>query len=873
VGSSVPSSGSDDGQTVEVGGTGPRSGSPDKGPLEAGDIVDRYRIVSELGRGGMGHVYAAMDPELEREVALKVVRPGRRDADREGEVRMLREAQAMARLSHPNVVPIYAVGTYEHRLFIAMEKVQGQTVAQWLEQPRSPSEVLEVYLEAAKGLIGAHQAGLVHRDFKPSNILIGDDGRVRVMDFGLARSADQGETPHVDSNSDGSSDLTQHGTVMGTPAFMPPEQHMGREVDAAADQYAFCVSLWAGLLGVLPFSGSGMLEQKLKGPPSVTRSGVPKHVLNTLRRGMDPDPERRWPSMEALVAALKRRRAPARWWMLGAAGVGATAAAFGVFGSPASSPCTDANDRLDGVWSDANRADTVASLARSPAPYAEDTAQFVGRSLDAYASQWVDTFREACLAAARGDGDAESVYDLQMRCLDRRREALRSLVDVLGDGGTEVVRVAGDGVARLPDIGDCGDTEALHAEIRPPSDPEVAAKVERIRGQIERAYTVATVGPQSAELDTVVQSIVAAAEPIDYPPLQGEVLLMRAKLAEEAGEIDDAIETLERAHAVAVEAGDDDTAAEAAADLVYVIGYRSGRPDEARPWLRELEARTERLGRRSSRSTRLWGAHVYLAHATQDYERAEEYGRKVLTAMEDKHGPDDPSVARVLMNLGAALFGLRRFDEAQECFERARSIFEATRGAAHPLVAQVLTSLGNAHWMQDDREGALALFQRSVEIGEAAYGEDHIELAVLLGNLASAESELGRMDDAIDHLQRVLAIQEASLGSDNAVTAYTEATLASVLEKKGDYPQARARYESALDKHLRTVGPDNRRTQETQWGLASVLAELGDRQRAREHYEACIAGPDPERSAACKEELSTLDAPATRTHEASPDAR
>src|SRR5450755_1589269 len=214
--------------------------------------VGRYRLLQLVGRGGMGEVYAAYDPELDRRVAIKILRADARPDHIEA-ARLAREAQAVAKLSHPNVVAIYDVGSSAGRMFLAMELVEGETLAAWLaHHTRRTSEILSMFLMAGRGLCAAHRAGIVHRDFKPQNVMVARDGSARVMDFGLAAAGGPGHTQQIR--------LTKAGAILGTPLYMSPEQMVGQTVDPRADQFSFCVSLWEALHGARPFEGSTVLE-------------------------------------------------------------------------------------------------------------------------------------------------------------------------------------------------------------------------------------------------------------------------------------------------------------------------------------------------------------------------------------------------------------------------------------------------------------------------------------------------------------------------------------------------------------------------------------------------------------------------------------
>ncbi|MCH9680521.1 MAG: serine/threonine protein kinase [Deltaproteobacteria bacterium] len=274
--------------------------------------VGRYELLRCIGRGGMGIVYAARDVELGREVAIKLLRPELSHRDDE---RLTSEARALARLSHPNVVSVFDVGTYEEQRFIAMEFVPGQNLRRWLDAPRSLREVLQVFVAAGRGLHAAHEQGLVHRDFKPDNVLVGDDGRPRVLDFGLARPPDvAGAAPVMPPEIPAGVDplatmLTQAGQVLGTPAYMAPEQHLGEPADARSDQFAFAVALYHAVYGVRPFTGDdpralalSIVRGRLR--PATPRFPVPAWLDDLLVRALSVDPAGRFPTMGELLERM-----------------------------------------------------------------------------------------------------------------------------------------------------------------------------------------------------------------------------------------------------------------------------------------------------------------------------------------------------------------------------------------------------------------------------------------------------------------------------------------------------------------------------------------------------------------------------------------
>jgi hypothetical protein len=289
-------------------------------PRPAPTRVGRYEVGEQLGSGAMGVVYRARDPELERAVAIKVVRSS--DGQPVSEMRLLREAQAMARLRHPNVVPIFDVGPADGGVFVAMPLLEGGTLRHWLRSGGQTFDaILDRFVAAGRGLAAAHAAGLVHRDFKPENVLLGAGGETQVSDFGLACLARDEIPPPTSASRLTAGALTQTGTVLGTPAYMAPEQLRGLPSDARADQFSYCIALWEGVYGVRPFAAlqSGTSEPVRKrldviaAGPVYPRRPRPAWIAPVIARGLAPDPDRRWPSMQALLDAIAAHRVPRRW--------------------------------------------------------------------------------------------------------------------------------------------------------------------------------------------------------------------------------------------------------------------------------------------------------------------------------------------------------------------------------------------------------------------------------------------------------------------------------------------------------------------------------------------------------------------------------
>ncbi|HUJ59549.1 MAG TPA: serine/threonine-protein kinase, partial [Kofleriaceae bacterium] len=323
--------------------------------------VGRYVIKRRLGAGGMGVVYQASDPELGRDVAIKMLRRGAPAA------RLRREAQALARLDHRNVVAVHDVGEHDGQVFVAMALVDGETLRAWLRTPRTTAQILDVLARAGRGIAAAHAAGLVHRDLKPDNIFVARDGEVLVGDFGLARTSDDDDAETPAELGAAATNLTMTGTVLGTPAYMAPEQAEGLAT-ARSDQFSFCVTAWEALFGARPFAGATFdqlidsVRAERFAEPAAPRK-LPPRLVAALRRGLRADPGARFPDLGPLLAALAPRRRTR--WALGAAALAGAAIAVGALAlapSHHAPDCRAAGDAIRTVWTPERRAAVTRAL-------------------------------------------------------------------------------------------------------------------------------------------------------------------------------------------------------------------------------------------------------------------------------------------------------------------------------------------------------------------------------------------------------------------------------------------------------------------------------------------------------------------------------
>ena len=693
-GATVPVS-SDPGSDATLPASSGPSGGPGRrhlgheadGVLPPGTRIGRYVVEAELGTGGMGVVYRARDPELARDVAIKVVRPSA--ASRRAQERLLEEARAMARLRHPSVVPVFDVGSTAHGVFIAMPLVRGGTLHDWMREPRPWREVLARFLAAGRGLAAAHAAGLIHRDFKPRNVLVGERGQVLVADFGIAARTDDTPgslDPDAPRSSPGSARVS---SIAGTPAYMAPEQAAGDVIDARADQYSFCVSLWEALCGIrpsLPEDGAdgGLLSTRRRHRRLIAPGrGAPAWLLAAVARGFEPAPDDRWPSMAAFLAHVERRRRRPQLIAAAAAGVGVLgvvlAAALVVPGGD-DDPCPAPRARLAAAWSPAVRAQVERAFTASGLPFASDALARVLPALDAYADDWSQGHVAACRAARVERTQSPALLERRMACLDRRLAALRARAQAFAgaDADPAVVAAAVAVVEELPPLAACADTEALLTVTATVPAP-ARAEADALERALDDAAALEVRGEPTARV-AAVTPLVGRARAMAHPPLVARALLLLAR-AHRAGGLD-AEPALRELVQVAAEARDDATGVEGWLLLVDELATRRGKLNEARALEPVAEAALVRAGSPPALAWRLAAVLAARAHASGDGTRAVDRARAALAA-----APTPLARARAGRDLARLLAAHGQVADAVRVADAALADAEQALGPHHPDLA------------------------------------------------------------------------------------------------------------------------------------------------------------------------------------------
>ncbi|MEM6989453.1 MAG: serine/threonine-protein kinase [Myxococcota bacterium] len=764
--------------------------------------------MKRVGRGGMAAVYSAEDPKLDRTVAIKVVLNERgRAADLGRRERMLREARAVASISHPNVVTIYDVGLHDGLVYIAMELVP-RSLHSWLTEADRPwRQVLSRFLEAGQGLCAAHDAGLVHRDFKPSNVLLGDDGRPRVADFGLATPAsgdsspDRSQVVDRDTSGEGARDevtrLTVTGSWVGTPAYVSPEQFASEEVDARSDQFSFCVALYRAVYGQAPFVGKTIAEMQAniargepRSPPAKTT--VPRWMFRALARGMQPSPRARWPSMATMLRHLdRRRRGGVAVAAMGAASLAALAIV--AFGTQGSSPaCTGGPDALREIWSAPHRAE-VLEAPTPDNPVATRTWAQAEASLSAFSTGWTATYASVCRG---GPANAPTeAGDVQRSCLLGQLEALDEVVRTAKAGTPAAIVDASRSARQLPSPSLCADLEYASMHVRPPQDPRAQSKLELVRAELADVRALRQAGRYREAIE-VAQPIARLADDLGYAPIRSRAHLELGRLQLHMADGRAAVESLEVAYFAAAESADERMQVEAAVKLIGSNARHLADYAAAERWARLAIAAVEPLGD-TPLVADVYEAQANAASGSGKHHEALALHQRALALRERLLSDDDVRIADSHEGLGREYLRTGDYDASAEHLHWALERKRLALGPDHPAVATTLNGLGVLA-NESGRNGEdVRFYEEALQIVERAYGEDHPRAASLLQNLANATMREPVQANRL--MSRALALQEQAFGADNPVLAGLHVAMGNSYRSVNDLDRAEKHYERGLE--------------------------------------------------------------------------
>jgi len=771
--------------------------------------LGRYLVLHELGRGGMGAVYLAYDPELDRKVAVKLLDAP--DADSAQQDRLLREAQAMARLAHPNVATVFDVGVLGGQVYLAMEYVEGETLRAWLATPRPWRQVVATFAQAGRGLAAAHAVGLVHRDFKPDNAIVGRDGRIRVLDFGLAAlgttlSEETGQAPAtltslalpgLASRSLLSSRLTAAGAIVGTLAYMSPEQLTADEIDPRSDQFSFCVALFEALHAGLPFAGDtagayalAVTSGAVRTPP---RGAVPRWLDRVILRGLAPRRDDRWPDMDRLLAALTRDPAVARR-RLGLVGLAiATSVGVGLLASRrGDDACSGVDEPIAAAWSVDTRARIHAAVTATNVPYAADTLARVLPGLDAWAARWSAARRAVCTdhhSAALTD----ALHDREVTCLSGQVHDLVARTRLLAAADATAVTHAVAAVEALPDPARCRDPALLGDHADPAAEARLReADAEQDLGHWPRARELAAAAVAQAPGDAAL----------------AEALYLEASVLHGLGQPREARAGFVRAFTRAAAVGQREQAFRSVSYLLLVTADDFLDLDQAALW-NDIGVELQTGGGLDPLLVQnsFPSSQALYAAARGDYDEALAHFARADAWTRAERDPLSLAAANIALNRARVLRMARRYAAAESEYMRVREIFDHLLGPHHPQQAVLANNLGVLYSSLDRHVEALRELERAGAIVRAIEGPSSAHLASIDSNSIEPYIAAGRHDDAVAAARRAVEMFEHEMGpgASRVATAYNNLGHALLSTDRCD--EARLAFEKSLEIFQGTTDP------------------------------------------------------------------
>ncbi|MGH1341342.1 MAG: protein kinase domain-containing protein [Nannocystales bacterium] len=714
--------------------------------LEPGAKVSRYTVIEKVGAGAMGVVFSAWDPKLDRRVALKLVQPDSyATADT---TERFREAKALAKLSHPGVVTIYDVGTVGDALFIAMEYLRGVTLGRWrTEHPDAAwAEVVQLYMHAGAGLSAAHDAGLVHRDFKPANVMVTESGRVKVLDFGLAKNDGEG----------------RRGTRVGTPRYMAPEQHTRGVVDSRSDQFSFCAALYEALFDQHPFEGETAFEIALNVQAGALRpppggGDVPGPVSDAVERGLSIDPKHRFDTMEDLLRALdplapSRRR---QWGVLAVGGsmlIGAAA----VVATSGDEPCAHATTTIEDVWNPNVRRQLGATF--DDEVVSDELAAEVLSQHDAFAEAWVAARTDACQSAKVRQTQTETAMELRYHCLDTRLDTVASGLAKLLEEGVAAQLGLATTLEHIPSLEQCSDLEALRAEYPPPEDPEVRVRVRQLELEIERAHDGRLLDIHASEAS--LRSAMAEADTLGYAPLRVHARETLGSLLSFKGEVRAGIELIEEGVVLGLRVN----ARAATVGALYELARQKGlrqRDDVNALFLAgvaQAVARTFPGGELDIEQGLLVRMEIY--NAAGRYEEALSEAQLLRDRIRDAGDLDAPRGVEVRARMASYWLSLGKREQADEVLSK---ILDApTIGQGHPAIARAYVYRARLRERRGDTDGAVADQLQAHERYEKLLGPNHLNTAGRHGDIALTLGYANRLKESRAYARKAVQALLAS---------------------------------------------------------------------------------------------------------------
>jgi eukaryotic-like serine/threonine-protein kinase len=785
-----------------------------------GDAIGRYVVLRVVAQGGMGEVYLGYDPILDRNLALKLVRADRNHSPSFA-ARLAREAQVLAKLAHPNVVRVFDAGTWRGLGYVAMEYLDGESARTWCKAAdRSTTEILRVFIGAAHGIAAAHRLGVVHRDIKPDNILVGSDGVGRIADFGLVAELARGSEPGeiVEAASAGAA-LTDGRSAVGTLGYRAPEVVAGGTADARSDQWSLCAALCEMLIGVLPSSAASIAAA-----PNARQ--VPATTLRALRRGLDADPARRFRSLDELAAALQHRPRRARY----VAAVVVLAAAF-TTGIVWSARGSDPLAHCDGEGRTAVAAASVLeadAFARRFDVFGDGAAlrrAATERELRSYTTRLAAIAVGACRSAKIDPAAAA----LQRDCIAERRRELSALVSVLETTDRTGLEQASSAIAKLPSPSVCDDPGRL-ATIVPVALP-ARAEADRIAGEVATLRSRWLVGERAALLP-LARNLAERGERLGAATVATSTSELYADFLGESGNLSAAIEANLTAARHAARAHDDRALA---LRLIRAAGTAAVNLelDRASTLLSSAEIVALR-GTDQSILDLLDTAKAELAIQRRDSAQAVSLSRALVPRLRERH---DPDYWGATLQLARALLLANELAEARKLAVGAVAEITTSFGADHPKTLSFYTFLGRIAFERSELDEANRQFTRALDVARTAYGTENMMTVDAMSNLAAVLLVQGRDAEGIELGKQAIAIGER-LGGRRMHVAMT--SLGGALLDRGNVKEGLPLVLRSLALREEIYGPDSPELLRTLVVLGMSSADTKDLEAARRYWSRAV---------------------------------
>lgn len=756
----------------------------DSTTAEVGARVERYLILSVLSRPKQ--LFVAYDPDLDRNVVLKLMPPRRSQTPRARRKDDLQEAQALARLSHANVVAVYDVGTWEGAVYMALEHVEGRSITEWAtRRGASWQDILAALVQAGQGLAAAHDADIAHLDFTASNILVATNGRVRVVDFSLAQRIGvssmslSGSSPAVPTAVPGAEPKTigrrpedPARPRLSAASYLAAECGLADELGARTDRFAFCVVAWQALFGAPPFVGrdrnalrDAVTHGRIAAVPGDSReassvpSSVPSYIRAALLRGLDPNGRARFDDMRALLAALTvdPRRATVRALLAvgGVLLVGGLAIGLDARRRSREAKCELGSGTLERAWSAQSKARTRRVFETVAPTHGAAVYETVRAQLDTRATTWRQMWTRACQATARRE-QSKALLERRTLCLDQRLVEFSAVTAVLTSATSEVVARAQDAVTDLPSVSACADVERLMRD-QPSVNAQDVGALATLGELLARARALELAGEFDGA-SAAAEQAAALAEPLGATSELAKAHLRLAGLVRLKGDLAGARGHLDAALWSAERAGDDALRFATFLRLAWLVGHLQGDHAQANFFSQAATQVMSRLGATPQRLARVSAARARIELDRGELSQAGASCRQLLVALNKLEPSERGGLGAAHFMLAQVDFGLGRFETALPRFEQVRGIREGQLGLTDPEIGAVLAYIGACERAVGEAQPAREDLSRAIELMAAGARSDRPALAFAYAETARSLDEQGEQASAAEAYVRALRI-------------------------------------------------------------------------------------------------------------------